>query len=93
MEELEAIPELECVPNNVLSALLEPHKVNIISFNKEFGQFFIQPALVNVKIAGIAQKFRAFKNMEYWRGEKDTEKYREQYNLAIKLLNINTKKY
>jgi hypothetical protein len=95
MEELETIPALECVPNNVLTHLLEPHKVNIVSFNKEFGQYFIKPKLEMVKVSGnpIPVRFRAFKNLEKWASESDTDKYREQYDLAIKLINVVTRKY
>jgi hypothetical protein len=93
MEELESSPSLEIVPNNVLSILLEPHRVNIISFIKEFSQHFTQPGLVNVKVDGTPMRFRAFKNHEYWKAETDTEKYRQQYAMAVKLINLSSKKF
>jgi len=93
MEDLEDISELECIPNNVLTILLEPHKVTTNSFNKEFAQFFIQPGLPFVKINGVNVRFRAFKNRDRWRKETNTEPYRKQYELAMKLLNLSNKKY
>lgn len=93
MEELSTIPELECLPNNVLTILLEPHRVNVISFNKEFGQFFVKPGSEVVWINGVATRFRAFKNTEKWLKETRSELYKEQYELAMKLVNLNSKKY
>jgi len=90
---LEDMPGLECLPNNVLTQLLEPHRVNTICFVKEHAQYFVQPGLKVVKINGMATRFRAFKNLEKWKLEDDAAKYREQYDLAIKLINLSTKKY
>jgi energy-coupling factor transporter ATP-binding protein EcfA2 len=87
IEELEQVEGLECPPNVVVQLLLDAHKVPIISFNKEFGQYFIKPALEKVKIDGFPQRFRAFKNHEKWRNETSTEEYVKQFRLAQKLLN------
>jgi hypothetical protein len=86
IDELSEIEGLECVPNPVLSYLLEKHKVGVISFNKEFGQYFIKPAKETVKIDGQQHRFRAFKNHEKWRKEEGTEEYKKQYDLAMKIL-------
>jgi hypothetical protein len=70
----------------MLNSLLDAYKVNLISFNKEFAQFFIKPAKEVVKIDGHPTKFRAFKNHEKWRVEADLEQYRIQYRLAEQLV-------
>lgn len=85
-EELSMVEGLECVPNSMLNSLLDAYKVNLISFNKEFAQFFIKPAKEVVKIDGHPTKFRAFKNHEKWRVEADLEQYRIQYRLAEQLV-------
>ncbi len=86
IEALEEVEGLEIVPNAILSQLLEPHKVNVISFNKEYGQFFVKPKLEVVKVDGWVQRFRCFKNFDKWRNEQDTAKYRDQFKLAQKLI-------
>lgn len=91
IDELEQVPGLECVPNIVLEGLLSPHKVNVISFVKEYGQFFVKPAMESVKINGHPYRFRAFANLNKWRNETDSEEYRKQFALAQKL--ISTAKY
>lgn len=90
VEELEQVEGLECVPNTILQTLLDPHKVGIISFNKEFGQTFIKPAKEVVKIDGVLHRFRAYKNYNKWRKEDNTDEYRKQFELAKQLL---TKKF
>jgi hypothetical protein len=82
MEELEQMPDLECVPNGLLESLLRPYDVKVISFNKVYGQYFIRPALEVVKIEGATVRFRAFKNLDRWKGEVDPVAYRLQYELA-----------
>ena len=91
LEELNQIEGLECVPNAILQILLDPHNYKGISFIKEFAQFFVKPARESLKINGVVYRFRAFKNHDKWRVEDDTEKYKEQFELAKKL--INTAKY
>jgi energy-coupling factor transporter ATP-binding protein EcfA2 len=86
IEECEQIEGLECIPNVVLQSLLDVHRVNAISFNKEFGQTFVKPAREMVKVDGFPHRFRAFKNHEYWRKEDNTEEYVKQFRLAQKLL-------
>jgi hypothetical protein len=85
IEEFSEIEGLECIPNEVTAARLIPHRVNLISFMKENGQYFVKPAKEMVKIDGVPIRFRAFRNHERWRKELNTEKYREQFELAAKL--------
>jgi len=91
MEECAEVPGLECIPNVILQGLLDVHKVNAISFNKEFGQYFIKPKIEVVKIDGVLYRFRAFANHDKWKKCDDTEEYRKQFYLAQKL--IRTSKY
>jgi hypothetical protein len=93
MDDLDDVPGLECLPNNVLEFLLEPHRVSTNSFNKEFGQYFIKPGIEKVKIEGAPIRFRAFKNLDKWRKETDTAEYRKQYALAISLVKLGGKKF
>jgi hypothetical protein len=53
VEELEQIEGLECVPNAIVQTILDPHRVSIISFMKEFGHIFIIPRKESVKIDGV----------------------------------------
>jgi hypothetical protein len=94
LEVFEAIPKLECIPSGLMDHFLEPHRVSTISFMKQFGQFFVKPALERVKITGVTSpvRFRAFKNFQKWEKCTDTDEYRKQYELAIKLVNIDTNK-
>lgn len=80
------VPNLECIPNNILSILLEPYKINTISFNKEFGQYFVKPKLEIINCNGVSTRFRAFKNLDYWRNHTHTADYRAQYEMAEKLI-------
>lgn len=87
LEELEQeAPDLSCLPNPVLATLLEPHKINVLQFNKQYGQYFIKPRLEMVKIDGVVVRFRAFKDHEYWKNCATTEEYRKQYELAMKFM-------
>jgi len=87
IEECVQIEGLECIPNTILQALLDVHRVNAISFNKEFGQYFIKPAREMVKVDGYPHRFRAFKNHEKWRKETNSDEYKKQFELAQELLN------
>lgn len=91
MEDLEQIEGLECLPNPILELMLKPHGVNTISFMKQFGQYFVKPGAEVIKINGVPTRFRAFKNIEKWKRESDTEKYREQHRLAEKLVTLTSK--
>jgi energy-coupling factor transporter ATP-binding protein EcfA2 len=94
LEVLDEMPELECAPSSLFSILLEPHNVNVISFMKENGQYFVQPGVPKVKINGVPIRFRAFKNLDKWRNETDTEAYRAQFQLMerfVKMLNAERK--
>lgn len=86
VEEFDQVEGLECPPNVVTQELLDLHRVNIISFMKEFGQTFIKPAREMVKIDGVLYRFRAYKNHEKWRKETDTEEYRKQFILSQRAL-------
>jgi Domain of unknown function (DUF3854)/Family of unknown function (DUF5906) len=86
VEQLEEVPELECPHNEIYNFLLEPHKVNFIAFRKENAQYFTSPGKAVVKVNGMTTKFTAFKNHQKWAHEMDTAKYREQYELGIKLM-------
>jgi hypothetical protein len=93
IQDLEAdCPELACIPNEVLSVLLEPHKVNVISFMKQYGQYFIKPGSEVVKVGGKPTRFRAFKDHEYWKRCTNGEEYRKQYDLAMKYMAERLKK-
>ena len=85
IEEFNEVEGLECVPNDVIAAKLVPHRVNLISFIKENGHYFVKPAREMVKINGSVMRFRAFKNLDKWRKETNGEAYREQFELAAKL--------
>ena len=85
IEEFNEVEGLECVPNDVIAAKLVPHRVNLISFIKENGHYFVKPAREMVKINGSVMRFRAFKNLDKWRKETDPMAYREQFELAAKL--------
>lgn len=85
-EQLMEIPGLECVPNVVLEHLLQPHKVNVISFIKEYGQYFTKPAREMVKINGHPYRFRAFLNHKRWRTEDSVAAYQEQFELSQRLV-------
>lgn len=84
--DLNDIEGLECVPNTVLSEMLKPHGVNVISFMKLYGQYFMKPAREMVKIDGWPHRFRAFKNADRWRMEDNADAYHEQFKLAQKLI-------
>lgn len=86
MDALGLVEDLEIVPNSVLQFLLEPHKVNTISFNKEYGQYFVKPGLEMVKIDGWPHRFRAFKNHAFWKTCTDTEEYKKQFYKAQTIL-------
>jgi len=87
-EELDMMPELECPSNALLQVLLDPYKVNLISFLAENGQHFIKPPIKLVKINGHPYKFTAHKNHEKWRKEMNTDEYREQFKLSEKFLKM-----
>lgn len=86
LEDLADIEGLECIPNKFLQILVDVHKIPLNEFNKEFGQVFIKPAKPIIKINGVAERFRAFKNHEKWMKEEDTEEYRKQYALAEEIM-------
>jgi hypothetical protein len=77
---------LDLVPNSILEIMIAPHRTSLISFNKENGHIFTAPAIERVKIAGqtTAVRLRCFRNYDVWSKETDTNKYREQYELAQK---------
>ena len=85
IDDLSEMPGLEIAPNELLSAMLDPFNVNVISFTKENAQYFTKPAKEVVKINGHPTRFRCFKNHEKWSREVDTAKYREQHDMAMKL--------
>jgi Family of unknown function (DUF5906)/Domain of unknown function (DUF3854) len=88
LEELDMMPELECPSNALLQVLLDPYKVNLISFLAENSQYFVKPPVKLVKIEGHPYKFTAHKNLDKWRKETDTNKYREQFKLSEKFLKM-----
>ena len=88
MEDLDRIEGLECLPNPILENLLAEHDIKVISFMKQFGQYFVKPGKEVIDIGGRSTRFRAFKNIEKWRRETNTEAYREQHKLAEKLLKL-----
>jgi hypothetical protein len=82
---LNEIEGLELIANEALAQLLDPYDVNTISFVKSNMQYFVKPALEVIKINGKPMRFRAFRNASKWRTERDVEKYREQFELGLKL--------
>jgi hypothetical protein len=83
---LNEIDGLELIYGGAIEHLLEPFNIKYANFVKSNAQYFVQPACEVVKIDGTLIRFRAFRNVNKWRNEKDTEKYRAQFKLAEKLL-------
>ena len=86
LEELRQIEGLTCLPNAVLQHLLDPHKIPVISFLKEFRQVFIKPKKEVVKIDGTLYRFSAFSDHEKWANEEGTDEYRKQFKLSQQVL-------
>jgi hypothetical protein len=92
LSELDLIEGLECVPNFLLDHLLERHRMTVTTFNKANAQYFVQPNKEIVSIKGTLTRFRAFKNIEFWRKDEGTNKYVEQYEIAVKYLDSKMKR-